>query len=201
MTTFAAELKERLQPLRAGDLDTLLDAIALLFQPVEDRARDTDNGDPGWSKILDLARVNASELPWLAQFVGANYPRKQGETDAAFLARVAPLVLAKTRFQRGTIAATIADVKETLTGTKQVFFIERQGGSAWRTTITTLTAETPSAADTLAAIMKHKPIGIVLTHSVITGGNWSTVNATHTNWNDLNTPATTWDAVAVNPSA
>jgi hypothetical protein len=143
-------------------------ALSEAWQDVDDVARDTDAG-PGWSSLLDLNRCPVEALPWLAQFVGVKLVT--GSTDAAMRARIA----STDGWKRGTPAALIGAVTPLLTGTKTVIFRERNGGDPYALLVHTKTSETPDSAAVLAALMKQKPAGIILTYTVISGNDYQTL--------------------------
>jgi hypothetical protein len=70
-----------------------------------------------------------------------------------------------------------------LTGTRSVLLFEREGGP-WRLTVATRARETPDPAAVEQAIRAQKPIGIVLTYTVISGQAWNEA-----------TPSATWSSV------
>jgi hypothetical protein len=217
----ALRLYAQLEPL-AFDDENRLYALAHLcqafigsLQEVDDYARNytatrivqagaisvqVETEKPGWSRLFDLTRIPDNAVPWLAQFVGVWIPRYAGEDDAAFAARLKPLIIERTGWKRGTPAAIKALAASYLTGTKTVFLVERQG-SAYTFAVTTWASETPNPAALLSALVRfQKPGGLLMNVSQIVGGDFNTLLATHTNFTDVNTPVTTFDAVRTNPS-
>src|SRR6266545_2761555 len=96
------------------DLGIYIEALTRPLEEIDSLARDTTNGDPGWSIIVDLDRAPSSGLSWLAQFVGVVF--KSGLTDA----EQREWILAQAGQKRGTVNALIAATQLHLTGTKQV---------------------------------------------------------------------------------
>jgi hypothetical protein len=133
-------------------------AVARALGPLFDLVRDTDDG-PGWSAVLSDERAPVWALPWLAQFAGVTL--SPGLTEAQQRQRVC----SPPSFDRGTFDGMVAAIGQTLTASRYVFALERQG-SPYRITIVTRTSETPNAAVTLAAAKSQKPAGLVLTHVV-----------------------------------
>ncbi len=178
--SFADQLYWALGPLAGQDpaydwaLLILCNAIGVMFQEVEDLARDTPDG-PGWSPLLDLSRCPEEALPWLSQFVGVRL--QPDDSDAEDRARIA----ATDGWRRGTPAALIASAQATLTGNQVVNLYERQG-DPYALLVQTLTYETPDQAATLAAILAQKPGGLVLTYAAIPGQTYTSFksgNATY----------------------
>jgi hypothetical protein len=119
-----------------------LSALAAPYEEIESLARDTDDY-PGWSEIVDVNRAKAKFLPWLGQMAGTTVPpQAEGESDATYEARVRPLILGTAAWKRGTPAALRAAAQQYLTGTKTVYFYERNGG-AYKLAINTRKLETP----------------------------------------------------------
>lgn len=153
----------------------------------------------GWSKLFDLDLIPDNAVPWLAQFVGVSDPRYAGEDDAAYAARLKPLIVNPIGFYRGTPGSIRSRVRDTLTGTKTVYLVERQG-SAYTMAVSTWASETPNPTVTAAAARSQKPAGIVMNVSTLTGGDFQTLRDTHVDFNDINTPVTTFLAIRTNPS-
>jgi len=182
VSTAGENLYARLAPLAVEDetnswaLLRFSEALAGKFlQPVEDLVRDTDAG-PGWSVILDLDRAPADKLAWLAQFIGVRLAPNL--TDLNQRARIR----GADGFHRGKISALVSAAQQHLTGAKTVQVRERDG-SAHRITVITYTAQTPNAPAVLAALLEQKPGGLILTHNVLPGQDYTLVrtnNATYT---------------------
>lgn len=161
--TVGDRLYEQAAPLAYADeangyaLAHVAAAIGAMWQDVYDLVSDSDNG-PGWSSLVDIDRVPAIALPWLAQLAGVRL--LIGASEAVQRAQVA----AADGRNRGTVAAIVAAGQLTLTGMKIVNVTERSG-SAYRLTITTRPSETPDPTATLKALMAAKPAGLLLTYS------------------------------------
>lgn len=155
------------------DLLKYLDAIGNILGEVSDLVESTDD-TPGWASALDPDVAEVENLPWLAQFTGTvlnrNLPvaeQRQQIKDAS-------------KWQRGTVAALVHDVKKTLTGTKKVMVGERAGTNrAYRLAVQTLPAETPDEDATERAILGQKPGGIVLDYQAIAVGTTFGMVAAH----------------------
>jgi hypothetical protein len=159
-----------------------------LFQEVDDLARDTADG-PGWSSVLDLARCPVDWLPWLAQFVGVTLTT--GLTDAQARAVIAE----RTGWGRGRRATIIAVIQSTLTGAKTVYMQERYQADAYKLAVRTITAQTPSAAATLAALVAAKPAGIVLDFATVTGQTYDLVRVNFATYALLKAAYPTYEAM------
>lgn len=159
----------------------LCEAIGQLQQPVEDVARDTDDG-PGWSIIVDLDRAPAEWLPFLAQFNGS---RAKPGLDAA---AQRDLIRHADGIQRGTPSAmrnAPLPYLVTEAAAPYIGFYERIEGSAYRLGVVTLTAETPDPAAVEAAIRAQKPGGIVLEYVVIDGFTFQAVRVSYATFQDV----------------
>ncbi len=177
----AEEVYVALGPLTTDDekydwaLLQFCEANAGRLQDIDDLVRDTDAG-PGWSTIMDADLAPLNALAWLGQFVGVRIPA--GLTEQQQRDRVK----GTDGFNRGKISALITAAQLHLTGAKTVQIRERDG-SAYRLTVITYTAQTPDAAAVLAAIKEQKPGGIILTHNILPGQDYTLVrtnNATYT---------------------
>jgi hypothetical protein len=149
---------------------------------------------PGFSQIIDIDRVPESYLDWLAQFVGVRIL-----PSITLLAEKKAYVQGTPSQLRGGPDAMVDAVKRTLTGTKTVFMIERQG-SAWRLAVTTLSSETPDPSLTAYVAGLQKPAGVIMTVSQITGGNYAALLGTHTDYNDVTASFTDYNDVVTDPT-
>lgn len=179
------------------DVDHPLEVLTSSFEeqlaPIEEVIRDSDNGDPGWSTVVDVDRAPASWLPWLAQMGGIRFPTGLTEAQQREYIRIAP------RRRRGSIGALLEVAALSLTGEKRIVFIERQG-NAYRLAISTYASETPDPARLLADVLTQKPAGIVLQLAQITGDDYLTLLATHTDYADVLASFADYDAVLADPS-
>lgn len=180
----AEEIYARIAPLAADDqrygwaLLTLCIALGLMRQPAATLVRDTADGDPGWSIILDIDRCPTYALPWLAQCVGARIPAGTDDSTARQMIR------AEQSFARGRPATIVATIQRTLTGTRTVFLTERADGDAYKLRIRTFDTETTSPTATQALIVAaQKPGGIVLDYGTVAAGTYghlATAEASYT---------------------
>ena len=190
-SSFAAALYDSMAPVAMQDsqhawsLLILCNAIGQMYQLVDDWVRDQPAG-PGWSLLLDLNRCPLIALGWLGQFVGVRIPA--GLTDAQQRAWIA----STPGFKRGTPAAMIAAVQATLTGTKSVTLVERDG-DPYNLTVKTLTGETPNQTATSNAIASQKPAGIVLgAYTPAATQTWATMKTKNATWAAEQTKYTNW---------
>lgn len=205
-TAFTQRLYAELRAYTHGDaangypLLTLIESFGHLAQQVDDYARDTDEG-PGWSNLIDGTRAPADALGYLGQFVGVEPPRLlDGETDEEYAERFRSLILAPLGFIRGTPAALRLVAQQHLTGTKQVYFYERDGGNAYQLRIHTRAAETPDPDAVERALISQKPAGIVLTYSTIVGGDYDTLLGAHADYDEVEADFTDYDDIVSDPS-
>lgn len=198
MTNVGDQLYEALEPLarQTGDatngapLRSLATALGTLLQVVVDLSEDTPQG-PGWSAIMDVDGAPTFALPWLAQLVGVRLPA--GETDAQQRDRIRNA----EGFKRGTPAAMVSAAQRLLTGTKTVFFRERDGG-AYRLSVWTRLSETADPAAVEAALREQKPAGIILTYAAIADWTLQDVYDTFATFQDIYTTYATLQGLALN---
>lgn len=165
--TFAERVLEATGPAfrdaAGGLLPALVEALTgelaatdqLLTAPADPSA------DP--SATAPLADLDASPFPhWLGQLVGLRVPARLSLDEAR------AYVTGRGVSRRGTPTALAAAAAGTLTGTRRVDLVERDG-SPWRLLLITYAAETPDPAATYAAALTEKPVGLVLVHVAATG--------------------------------
>lgn len=190
LESVAGELYEALAPLAYDDanqdyaLARWSQAIGAMFQPVENLVRDTDDG-PGWSILLDVARVPESALPYLAQFVGVTLDASLSDSEKRQQIRD------EVGQARGSVAGMRAAALPYLTGSQSMIFFERDTSPA-HLTVVTRTSETPDAAAVLAALTSKKPAGIVLAHNTVAGQTWADLIANYATWGDVIVAFPTW---------
>jgi hypothetical protein len=174
MSAASERIYRRLAPVAWDDppagpttaLGAVCEVIALPADALEDLVRGDIAGDhPPWALAVHALHAPLWVLPWIANLVGVEW---QGPPSEALRA----LVLDRPSYRRGTTAAMMEAMKTALTGTKFVFPIERDT-SPWRTTLLTLTSETPDPAEALRLALTQKPFGLVLTHTVTPGLTWA----------------------------
>lgn len=166
MGSLASEVYQQLKPLAARDEEfgyPLANYLAALLAPaqlIEDLARDTVNGGPGYSILVDTDLCPAVALPWHAQFKGVVLP--DGLTEA----EQREWIHSAEGQYRGMIPALVKAGQRHLTGAKTVRVVERAGPSVYDLIVITRTAETPDPTTTLADFRSAKRIGIRLQHVV-----------------------------------
>jgi Phage tail protein (Tail_P2_I) len=163
VTDWGLRLYEALLPLGYDDeangwaLLVFCNAIGLMYERLHELISDEAAG-VGWSNLLDVDRCPVEQLPHLAQYVGVRMP-----TELATEEQRRGLIRDHPNFIRGTKAALIAAVRQTLTGNRQVTVTERYQGNAHQVLVTTVYAETPRPGESLKAAMSVLPVGIKLT--------------------------------------
>jgi len=176
LDSVAQRTYEKLTPLAYAEAENsyslayYLAGLGILFQEVDDYASDGDNGEVGWSSIVDINRAPSKGLEWLSQMAGVFLPpRAVGQSDASYDAQCRAFIVQASGQARGRPASLIAAAQLHLTGTKDVLMQERYTGDPYQLWIATRTAQTPSTTQTLADIMSQKPAGIVLTYTTLAG--------------------------------
>jgi hypothetical protein len=137
---------------RAHPLLILLGAVATALGPLHDLARHPE-------RLLDPDEAPAFALPYLGQFAGVHFPTGLPESEQR------QRIVTPPAFSRGTPQAMIAATAATLTGTRAVRLIERDG-DPYNLTVITRTAETPDPAASEAAARSQKPAGMLLAFTV-----------------------------------
>ena len=177
--------------LRYGDeaagwpLLHLIDAWAHLLADVSDLVRDSDDG-AGWTLLFDPDRCPYGWLPILAAFAGVTLEPGLPDADARARIKSAPAR------RRGTVGALMQAVTESLTGSRTVTLVERDG-SPYVVTVQTYLAETPDAALTERKAELQTPAWLLLDFGAVPGPTWALV--ADTEWVDVD-PALTWADVA-----
>lgn len=194
LTSLGERLRQRTSPLAPSDelygwahailcgaLGKALEQVGEVFDP-------PDPVPPG-APLLDVELCPDWALPWLAQIVGVTIP--SGATPAQARALISDVA----GWQRGTPAALEAAAAQYLTGTKTVYFRERDAGDPYALEVVTITAETPDPAAVQAALMRQKPGGIVLTSRQTETWDWQQVVQDVATWTALKTTYATWQGV------
>jgi hypothetical protein len=190
LESFAGNLYYGVAPVAGEDdqhdfaLAKLSGALGVMFQAVEDLARDTPEG-PGWSSVVDIDRCPDDWIPWLGQFVGVSNGNRQA-------------ILTHNGFQRGTPAAIREAVATTLTGSKTVILQERFGGDAYALGVYTLDVETPNASATLASLIAAKPGALVLTYAHGAANTYGAVRAGYATYTAVKTAFRDYAHLAAN---
>lgn len=203
------ELFEGFAPLveAFGDPDNNLRdycrSMGMMIQPLDDIARDGDNGEPGFSQILDLTRGKAEWIPWLSQFVGYPAPERRPEQDREwYLDTERSRTITRSAHRRGTIARMVEEVQTFLNDPKTVF-VQQRVGTAHRMTIFYYTAMLNpnfTAGQLAAAAQAQKAKGLILTVTPLSGGDWNTLIANQATWNVVKTKFANWNEVISNPA-
>lgn len=192
-TTAGDELYAALEPLHLDDqargypLRSLCRSIGYMLQPVDDLARDTDQG-PGWTRVLNADLAPREALPWLGQFLGV----RVSAGAPAPVQRVE--IKTAAGFRRGSVRAIREAAQAWLEGERRVLIRERDG-SAYRLVVITYEAETPYPHAVEAAIRAQKPAGISLDYVVQSGQDYQTLEEGHDDYADVAASYTSYDDV------
>lgn len=137
-------------------LAKLVGAIVDPLQWVADALK-SDDDHPAGGRLLDPDTTPSGWVGWLAQFHGVRVTKGAPEATQRDEAKTA------AGRKRGRPASMVADVKRTLTGTKDVGIVSFLDGRRWRAAVRTRPSETPDSAATQRAARGQKPYGVVLT--------------------------------------
>ena len=146
---------------------TFCNALGEMFQDIADVIQDGPNGEPGWSRILDINRTKDKGLPYLAQFIGLIF--YQG-IDAATQRQQ---IRDRISWQRGTPNSIVSAIGLFLTGTKTVQMLERNP-DAYAFQVTIWASEAPADVSPTSALVRYvnqfaKPAGLIWTITVNPG--------------------------------
>ncbi len=123
LQSFANRVYNVFEPLtlhqESADLIFYLGGIGELFQEVDELVRDTDGGDPGWSILLDVHRIPAKGLDWLAQFVGVTIDHDTDESGQRQQVR------SHERWGRGTPLSMLGPAAHWLPDGARMYLSER----------------------------------------------------------------------------
>jgi hypothetical protein len=213
LTTTGQEIYDALAPLMQSDQPGISDAdngyvgailsgaYATMVDPVSDIVRDQADGTPGYAILFSpdaLVSIGRPEwLPWLAQFVGDS----QAVLSAADVATKQAIIKTPLNFTRGRPSTMVAAAQNTLTGAKTVVLNQFLGGSSNAIEITTFTDQTPDPTATINAVMAVMPAWIVPTFSVVAGGTYAALAASHSSYSLMEAAHTTYADIPTNPSA
>jgi hypothetical protein len=171
------------------------ESIAGRYQDILSIVESGDDGEPGWSAVLDANRAPATWLPWLAQFVGVRLP--PGLSEEAQRLRIK----STDGFRRGSPDAVRAAAKQYLIGpdgtpdSASVFVLERHG-SPYRLTVSTYEAQTPDVDKVYQAVLEQKPAGLVLNPiTVLTGVDYLALRDTHVDYTAVRSAYTDYSDV------
>lgn len=205
VTSWSQELYDQLVSFTPGDatngwaLLRLVNAMCdPMFQELDDLARDTVDGYPGWSVLLDLNRAPTKALPWLAQFVGVQLLGTLSDAE------MRTTIATKGGVRRGTLGSIIAAAQQYLTGAQTVIVRERydasnpNADSPYNIQVTTYTSQSGDAGNQAlmqAAVLAQKPVGDVMSFRVVAGQDWQSVVNNNATWTTLLANFTTWQGV------
>lgn len=174
-----------------ADLLAWCAAVCGPAEPIWDRLQETEDRPP-WALLFDADECPAYALPWLSQFVGVRIEDQWSEEE------IRAAIKNPSGWKRGTPEAIRLAARATLTGSKSVSIFERDG-DAYNLTVRTLTSETPDEAATEAAILRQKPIGLLLDYQAIAGQTWADVVSNHADWDEVTDTYATWEQMVATP--
>lgn len=201
-----SELYSDLQPIvdtwgdPNDDLRVLCNALGLMIEPIDDIAKDGDNGEPGWSQALDLQRAKDEWLPWLGQWVGYAVPQKAtSETQAAWSARERGRIVSRAKNRRATVALLREVIQEQLTGTKTVIIQERSADANTINVYVYNSEIATTSALVQAAALAAKAAGLIMNFTVLTGANYSLLQASNATYAVMTGKHANYNSVLTNP--
>jgi hypothetical protein len=192
---------DALEPIATPDeslgwpLLAYVSGLALPSEEVADLAETGDNGEVGWSVILDIDRIPDKGIGWLAQLIGVRLNPELDATEQRLR------VKETDGWKRGTLGAIAGAAHQYLTGGTHVIIRERFDPSdpdvdhAYHLQVITYTAETPDSAKVLAALLAQKPAGIILHYEVIDGQDFETLFLDNPDFQSVYTTYATFQGV------
>lgn len=133
-----------------------LDGVGRLLGRVDDVVR-----ADGWRRMVDPGRTDPGWLPWLGLWVGV---RVDGLASVG-LQRAQ--VVGRSGAGRGTAAALVAAVRETLSGDRSVLVVERADDDVALVRVTLLASEVESEVASEVAVRSVLPAGLLLDLQVV----------------------------------
>jgi hypothetical protein len=192
MANFTDRLLERFEPWMTPDLEGYLTAIGTMFSEVDLYVGDDDT--PQWGILLDPDRAPLKALPYLAQYMGERLEAGLTEAQMREWIKDAP------HQKRGTMESIFLAAQRHLTGSRSVYWSERDNGTATdqpdHLSMATLPSETPDAAVTLQDILSVAPADIEVHYSILPGQTWAEVDAGFADWAAADTEYATWAEMA-----
>jgi hypothetical protein len=202
--TLGEELYQQVLPLHGPDPDLLAyDLVGAWIRPTQtiyDLVGDSDAG-PGWVRLFDPDLLQGDELYWLAQARGVRL-RQRGGTEPLeeWEAYARAAIREQAAQHRGTVDAQVAAIAATLTGSRWVSYVERVGSDAYAIAVRTRTAETPSPALTLAAMLDYeygaKPAGLTLDYQTVSGQTYGAIAGIYATYGAMSAAVSTYRALA-----
>lgn len=173
MNESAERALRRVEPIHIGDqtLEYIVEALNLHNVEIDQVVPDTDTHIT-WARILDPYTCPTWALGWLAQHVGVRLLPSDTEQQAR------DRISAAAGLRRTTDQAMKDEVALTLTGTKTVQVLNRVGNDSWAQTVKVKTSECPDPTASLAAALRQKRAGVILTFVVSNDVAWAEATRT-----------------------
>jgi hypothetical protein len=188
LSALGERFRERTQPLAPDDEDFEYAHAKLcegMMLPFAQLAELVDPPDPlvPWEPLFNVDICPGWALPWLGQLVGVRVPSTMDPEDARIF------IKELGAFARGSPDAIMAAAKFALTGSKNVFLRERDGGDAYHLEVVTLVSETPDPALVRQYVLLQKPGGITLGSRTTTAWDYQEMTTEYTGQKYKDVPA------------
>ena len=199
------ELFRNLAPIAEayGDTGALIvfcRALGAMMQPVDDLVKDGVEGQPGWSQALDKARAKDEWLPWLGQWVGYLVPAKAAtENQITWSDRERIRITSRSAHRRGTIALLREVVQEHLNNPKDVLIQERVGTAHIINVYVYDYQIATTVPQVTAAALAQKAAGLIMNFIVLTGNNYSLLQASNASYTVMTGKHANYSSVLTNP--
>lgn len=194
----SAEFIEQFEPLMElygpmPDLEVFMGGLSRPMQIINNISADEEEAT-GWSQLLDRERAHHDWLRWLGQWVGYYVPEVPQSLEVE-----RSRIVSRSAHRRGSIAMLREAVQEHLAEPKDVFIQERTT-SAYHMTIFVVDDQIiTSAAKAEAAARAQKAAGLILTFTVLTGADYSLLNASNASYTEVNSAHANYTSVLTNP--
>lgn len=175
-------------------------ALGRMVQPVDDISKDDVDGQPGWSQAIDSQRAKDEWLFWLGQWVGYLVPAKAStELQATWSARERLRLTTRSAHRRGTISILREVIQEHLNAPKDVIIQERSSSPHQINVYIYNSQIATSAAAVTAAAFSQKAAGLVLTFTILTGNNYTLLQASNATYTIMTGKHANYNSVLTNP--
>jgi Phage tail protein (Tail_P2_I) len=173
-TYLGERLADRTAPLQPPEVDAKYEYLhghlsEAMMQPYEDVALLVDPEDEDvspWQPLFDIDLCPDFALPWLAQIVGVRLPTSITGDEAREYIR------ALSFEEVGKPSAIRAAVGIYLTGSKTVYFRERDEGDPYALEVVTVDSETPDPSAVQRALEASVPAGIIIRYRAVVGWDY-----------------------------
>lgn len=188
-----------------GALWVYLHALGYMLKDIDDAAKDGDNGEPGWSQIMDINRAKTKWLPWLGQMVGYKVPVKPSDQSTfAYDKLQRERIISRSAHRRGSTEILREIVHENLypgTPIERVIIQERYSNQSWAIRIWVENEDiATSKEEILRAAKAQKAAGLIMDVGFMGGASYDVFLANHTSYQQVKDFYANLSEITTNPS-